>query len=443
MLYIYIFSRDFRIIDNLAFNKMLQEFDREKDKLLPLFIFDKYQILNKKKNNSYKFMMESLFDLNYQLLEFFNINLYFINDFSIKNIKKLNPDKVCFNVDFSPLAYYKFKLLINNFDCIYEENDLLLNDIDYFLKPDLSSYIVFSSYLKNIENKNIKMKKPLKAPLKFTIKIPNLDLNKITKIKMENKFFGGRRNIRLFNELYEPKHRNFEPHTQMSKYLKFGCISIRELYAKFNEEYLLTNLHWRNFYFIFSRLRTIELYYMYNNSNIDIINFSRFKIVENKYYDHPIKFFKDIKWENNKTLYKKLWKDAQTGFPIIDASVNCLKKTGYISNRARILIAYFSIKILHIDPFHSKYGGQIEFSKYLIDCCYANNFNNWLWVLGEYFDNTGMRFSKKNTLSGRIYSLEKYDDEIEFINKWSSKKFVPEIVNIEERLKKWEILTKV
>jgi deoxyribodipyrimidine photo-lyase len=58
---------------------------------------------------------------------------------------------------------------------------------------------------------------------------------------------------------------------------------------------------------------------------------------------------------------------SKTGFLIIDAALNELKITGFMHNRARLIVATFWTKYLLINPFHIKYGSQTGFSKLLVD----------------------------------------------------------------------------
>ena len=58
-----------------------------------------------------------------------------------------------------------------------------------------------------------------------------------------------------------------------------------------------------------------------------------------------------IKWKNDRTSKKHLdaWKNGETGFPIIDAAMRQLNNTGYMHNRARLIVASFLVKTLLIE----------------------------------------------------------------------------------------------
>jgi deoxyribodipyrimidine photo-lyase len=62
---------------------------------------------------------------------------------------------------------------------------------------------------------------------------------------------------------------------------------------------------------------------------------------ENQKYDKT-------KWDDNKRAFKT-WCNGITGFPIVDAGMRQLNKTGFMTNRLRMIVASFLTKNLHID----------------------------------------------------------------------------------------------
>ena len=117
--------------------------------------------------------------------------------------------------------------------------------------------------------------------------------------------------------------------------------------------------------------------------------------------------------------------------------MNQLKQTGYLHNRARLLLGHFWTKYLLINPFHPKYGSQVGFSKYLVDAIGTsqNKFNNhWLTE----FDLAGRRYAPKNIpLAGRpidINNISKFDPHCIYIKKW-----LPHLKKIDNKiLKNWK-----
>ena len=50
--------------------------------------------------------------------------------------------------------------------------------------------------------------------------------------------------------------------------------------------------------------------------------------------------YQQLKWSYNEENFK-LWKDGNTGFPIIDAAMEELKTTGFMHNRMRMVVSQF------------------------------------------------------------------------------------------------------
>ena len=72
------------------------------------------------------------------------------------------------------------------------------------------------------------------------------------------------------------------------------------------------------------------------------------------------------------------WKRGETGYPIVDAGMRELNRTGYMHNRVRMIVASFLIKHLLIDWRE----GEAYFWDTLLDADPANNSASWQWVAG-------------------------------------------------------------
>ena len=69
---------------------------------------------------------------------------------------------------------------------------------------------------------------------------------------------------------------------------------------------------------------------------------------------------KMLDWRNNDDVVKQInwlnkWKYGKTGYPYIDANMLELRKTGFMSNRGRQMVASFLIKDLKIDWRRAEY----------------------------------------------------------------------------------------
>lgn len=454
---IHIFRRDLRINDNMALHLL----SKEVDKIIPIFIFDPFQIDKTSENEHYrsnpavKIMIESLDDLNKNI----NINYFYGTPYKVleKLIKDLKPEYISYNADFSKYSLERDNLMdkvCKKYDVklIKYMDDNCLNTMELYLNKD-SIYKVFGAFYKHGIKQ--KVRDEVTKPNNFVSKkITNSyslkkDIHSFY-ADHENLVTGGRTealkildNLSKFKQYESDRDMLLYNTTFLSTYLKFGCISIVETYnhmKKHNLTPLIRQLYWRQFFFILSRFN----YNKYNFSD---------------------DFFSKVKWKNNVSEAKALW-SGNTGYPIIDCGVRQLLKTGYMHNRLRLYVSNFAIKILHQNPFAPVWGGQVQFSKLLIDCCYANNYGNWNNTLGPY-DVPGFRYGKAGTKSGRLFdptNFKRWDPELKFIRdyipelknvpnkdifnwhktyiKYSEIKYSKPIVNFEERKQEWFTLSK-
>ncbi len=76
------------------------------------------------------------------------------------------------------------------------------------------------------------------------------------------------------------------------------------------------------------------------------------------------------------------WQKGMTGYPVVDAGMRQLWRTGWIHNRVRMICASFLVKHLLIDWRH----GEQWFWDCLVDADYGNNGVNWQWISGTGVD---------------------------------------------------------
>ena len=87
--------------------------------------------------------------------------------------------------------------------------------------------------------------------------------------------------------------------------------------------------------------------------------------------------FEAFPWRNDADAFEA-WKLGETGYPIVDAGMRELRRTGYMHNRVRMIAASFLIKHLLIDWRE----GEKWFWECLVDADPANNSASWQWVAG-------------------------------------------------------------
>lgn len=105
----------------------------------------------------------------------------------------------------------------------------------------------------------------------------------------------------------------------------------------------------------------------------------------------------------------ELWKQGRTGYPIVDACMNQLRLTGYMSNRGRQLAASCLIYELGLDWRM----GAAYFETQLVDYDVSSNWGNWQYIAGiGAAPNPARQFDLEQ-------QTKMYDPNGEFISKWN------------------------
>lgn len=85
--------------------------------------------------------------------------------------------------------------------------------------------------------------------------------------------------------------------------------------------------------------------------------------------------FRRLRWSQSEELLDA-WREGRTGYPAVDAGMRQLARTGWMHNRARLLVGSFLTKDLHLDWRL----GEEHFARLLYDGEPANNNGNWQWI---------------------------------------------------------------
>ena len=413
---LFIFRRDFRVIDNVGLNLANSLCKR----IYPVFIFTPEQVSGSNKfksDNAVQFMIESLDDLSLQIHKMGGKLLCFYghNDSIVSYlIKALDINLVCFNSDYSPYAIKRDLDIIKICDTkgitVEYGQDYYLHPPGTILNGQGNTYQKFTPYY------NIASKKKVDVPAKFK-KIHfatsnkhlqhNISLNdalkRFTKINPNILLHGGRTNaIKQLHEAakniknYSKTHNELSHSTsQLSAFIKFGCISIREVYKTFRLKHdFIRQLFWRDFY--------ANILYAFP-----------------QVLGHALKpNYNKIKWHHNNNWFKK-WCNGETGYPIVDAGMRELNKTGYMHNRARLIVSSFLVKTLLI----SWEQGEKYFAQNLTDYDPASNNGNWQWQAGS-----GADSQPYFRIFNPWLQAEHFDPNCNYIKKW-----IPELKDVENK----------
>ena len=404
---LFIFRLDLRLKDNIA----LIECFKKSDKIYLAFIFDPVQIDTSKNkyfsHNCVQFMIESLKELykksDKKLLFFYGSTKDVIKD----TINNLNIDNVCVNRDYTPFSIErdtKIEKLCKTLKCnFYSYDDLMLTPICKIMKPDKTPYSTFTPYL--TQALKYKINKPSETNIKTKVQLNKKELKYLIPLQKLDDFYEFNKNINVnggrSKALYILKsienQRNYDSKrslcdyksTHLSAYIKFGCVSIREVYHTCANKLgknsgLVKQLYWRDFYY--------NILYHFPET------YTKKRGLKSVYSKFP--------WSHDKTKFNK-WCNGETGFPIVDASMKNLNETGYMPNRSRLIVANFLTKILRVDWT----WGERYFAQKLVDYSVSNNLGNWQWVASIGAD-------YQNRIYNPMSQSLKSDPECKYIKKW-------------------------
>jgi deoxyribodipyrimidine photo-lyase len=184
----------------------------------------------------------------------------------------------------------------------------------------------------------------------------------------------------------------------LSPYLRFGCLSVRQVFQYVSETVpdsrgtqmfvsrLFWNLHYR---------QKLEDWpgWLDTACNPELQGFNA---------------------DRHDPELVQAWKDGRTGYPMVDASLRCLRETGWLNFRMRALGVSFYYHILQ-QPWLI---GADHYHEHLIDSVAAINYTQWQYQCG---------LVGKPTL--RLYNpikqVEDQDPEGEFVRRW-----VPELEDL-------------
>lgn len=107
------------------------------------------------------------------------------------------------------------------------------------------------------------------------------------------------------------------------------------------------------------------------------------------------------------------WTRGQTGYPIVDAGMRDLWKTGGMPNRLRMIVGSFLVKHLRL-PWQS---GAAWFWDTLVDADLANNTLGWQWIAG-----CGADASPFFRIFAPVLQGQKFDPDGHYVRTW-----VPEL----------------
>ncbi len=184
--------------------------------------------------------------------------------------------------------------------------------------------------------------------------------------------------------------------SQLSADLKFGTIGIRRLAHAVHEaaardrrlaahaEKYVQELRWRDFF----------AHVLHHFPHVERGAFR--------------KEFDALEWTGADAEFDA-WSRGRTGYPIVDAGMRELLATGFMHNRARMIVASFLTKDLLIDWRR----GERWFMTHLVDGDLANNNGGWQWAAG-----TGTDAAPWFRIFNPVTQGTKFDAKGSYVRHW-------------------------
>ncbi|MEK9603888.1 MAG: deoxyribodipyrimidine photo-lyase [Flavobacteriaceae bacterium] len=395
---IFWFRRDLRLNDN----KGLYEALKGKNKVIPIFIYDT-NIIDKIKKNDHRltFIQNALGGINNAMKRNrCTLGTYRGTPKAVfeKIIREFPIEKVIANHDYESYAIdrdQEIKKILSQEGIVFETfKDQVIFEKNELVKDDGNPYKVYTPYSKKwlakFEAEGIEHF-PSESLLENLYNDNLLPQTNLKDMGMEPSNLSIKR-FKFDSELIDQyeETRNFpatDATSRLGTHLRFGTKSIRELVVKSasrKNPTFLKELIWREFFM------QILWHFPYTENQC-------FK----KQYDR-------IEYRNNEEEFEK-WCEGKTGYPLVDAGMRQLNRTGFMHNRVRMLVASFLCKHLLIDWR----WGEAYFSEKLFDYEKSSNVGNWQWSAG-----CGVDAAPYFRIFNPHEQIKKFDKNYEYIKTW-------------------------
>ena len=197
--------------------------------------------------------------------------------------------------------------------------------------------------------------------------------------------------------------------SRMSPYLRWGCVSPRELDSKAAQQsgrgssVYRSELAWREFY-------GAVLQHFPDN-------------VRHEYQER----YRELEWKSKNKAFDR-WCQGTTGYPFVDAGMRQLLHEGWMHNRLRMVVGSFLTKDLHLDWRL----GEAHFMGHLIDGDMGSNNGGWQWIASVGTD-PAPYFQR---MFNPVTQHERFDPDGAYVRRW-----VPELSDVPDELpaRPWEM----
>ncbi|MBW3518441.1 deoxyribodipyrimidine photo-lyase [Flavobacterium sp. NKUCC04_CG] len=395
---IFWFRRDLRLEDNCGLFHALNT----PNPILPIFIFDPeiLQQFEDKYDRRVDYFHQALNSLHQQLLlQQSGIRFFYQNVLECFQdlVAQYDIEAVYCNTDYEPDALERdarVRDFLKSHQIRFKNyKDQVVFEANEILKADQTPYTIFTPYSKKwlekiqpfhyqphpsgafLSNLHLWNAPPIPTLTDLGFKTTDIVFQKpdLNVIHIEN-----------FETVREYPILDASSHLGIA--LRFGTVSIRACVAlglKSNATWLKA-LIWRGFF--------MQILFHFP------------KVVHHSFKSK----YDSIIWRNDENDFEK-WCNGQTGYPLVDAGMRQLNKTGLMHNRVRMVVASFLSKHLLIDWR----WGEAYFAQKLLDYDLAANNGNWQWAAG-----TGCDAAPYFRVFNPEAQMKKFDAEQLYIQKW-------------------------
>ena len=414
--------RDLRLHDNTALHRAAGEYSR----VLGVFVIDP-DILSRSDTATCRvqFMLESLAELRDRYSHLgghLAIRQGQPQKILLQLVRESQADAVFWNQDVEPYAVARdsevFSALTSEGVLAYPCQDMLLHEPKAIATQSGNPYTVFTPFWRNWSAREKDAPYPvpnrLSSPLLESSPLPSLaDLG--MSCDQELPAAGEAVALDLLNTfcangalLDYAARRNFpaQPGTSgLSPHLRWGTLGIRQTWqATLEAERDIRSDEQA------SGLRTWQQELCWREFYKHVL--VHWPEVETQPYRKP---FRHFEWENDTGKFDA-WCHGQTGYPIVDAAMRQLNRTGWMHNRCRMIVASFLTKDLLVDWR----WGERYFMQKLVDGDLSANNGGWQWSASVGTDAKPLRIFNPSTQAKR------YDPEGDYICR-----FVPELSGLD------------
>jgi len=186
--------------------------------------------------------------------------------------------------------------------------------------------------------------------------------------------------------------------SKLSPYLRWGCLSAAECEARAGRrggagaEAWVRQLCWRDFY-----------------AHVLLLHPGNAREEFQQRY-------RGLDWHDDEEAFAA-WREGRTGYPLVDAGMRELARTGWMHNRARMVVGSFLTKDLHLDWRL----GEAHFEALLLDGEPAQNNGNWQWIASVGVD-PAPYFRR---MFNPVLQQTKFDPDGTYVRRW-----VPELRHV-------------